>query len=730
MQTSIIDDTDATTTLTRSHSYDSYGRLSSTTYPSGVEVDYEYNLYGYLAKLKHGSTALVEIDAQTAYGQSTQETYGNGVTTTREFDALGRLKEIETALGATKIQNNTYGWRSDGSLEHRIAGAAGDLPRREETFDDDYLNRLTAATTGNRTLSFDYDLRGNLKQKTSTVTADIDVTSYALASGSNRLSSAVIEDVENERVAHNFMYDSSGHITHYDACSDGAAACADADDTFIEWNARGLATEVTLGAADPTPTAREVFFYGPDGARYFRKSVWKEEENVEDLVVEDLVYVTPVQRATITMTVTKTTRTYYAGAYEKTVTVGGDTVEGTRIGDSVVHVKTTPESASILVTNPLVTTESVFEYLHRDHLGSVDAVTDADGNELVVLGHDPYGERRKSDWTAQLTPAETETLRSEHGERVSRGFTGHEHLDRTGLVHMNGRVYDPRLARFLSPDPIAGDPTSSQSWNLYSYVGNNPLSFVDPTGESAHPPEEEIVVTARRLPQWNPWDDYGWWDYYWWGVRNSFWNYYSWYEDSLAESIRSDAKRLLEAPDQSVADQPAYSATSANRTAFQQELNALEAKVILSEEPTYDSPDEAARAVLDIVAPLSKKYNLEVGGNIYEKQRKTRTGILMKSKYGYTIPRIGSSGSAPRIGIHSPGYHTHPSGRLIFSNDAYNQGKMFERRGDARWVFKNKQLLYLGVLENSTGNVLVGVCEPGACPLAKWRGTHPSRTVP
>ena len=47
---------------------------------------------------------------------------------------------------------------------------------------------------------------------------------------------------------------------------------------------------------------------------------------------------------------------------------------------------------------------------------------------------------------------------------------------------MNGRVYDPRLGRFLSPNPIVGDPTSSQSWNLYSYVGNNPLSYVDPTG--------------------------------------------------------------------------------------------------------------------------------------------------------------------------------------------------------------------------------------------------------
>ena len=126
-------------------------------------------------------------------------------------------------------------------------------------------------------------------------------------------------------------------------------------------------------------------------------------------------------------------------------------MERVRIGDSVVHVKTTPASM-------MPTAESVFEYVHRDHLGSVEAVTDQAGNELVVLGHDPYGERRKPDWTGQLTKAEIETLLGAHGERVSRGFTRHEHLDRTGLIHMNGRMYDPRLGRFLSPDPIVGDP--------------------------------------------------------------------------------------------------------------------------------------------------------------------------------------------------------------------------------------------------------------------------------
>jgi RHS repeat-associated protein len=63
-----------------------------------------------------------------------------------------------------------------------------------------------------------------------------------------------------------------------------------------------------------------------------------------------------------------------------------------------------------------------------------------------------------------------------------RGFTGHEHLDDVGLIHMNGRVYDPVIGRFLSADPIIQFPRSTQGLNRYTYVNNNPLSFTDPSG--------------------------------------------------------------------------------------------------------------------------------------------------------------------------------------------------------------------------------------------------------
>lgn len=65
-----------------------------------------------------------------------------------------------------------------------------------------------------------------------------------------------------------------------------------------------------------------------------------------------------------------------------------------------------------------------------------------------------------------------------------RGYTGHEHLDEVGLIHMNGRIYDPLIGRFLQMDPIIQDPYASQSFNRYSYVMNNPLMYTDPTGYS------------------------------------------------------------------------------------------------------------------------------------------------------------------------------------------------------------------------------------------------------
>jgi RHS repeat-associated protein len=74
---------------------------------------------------------------------------------------------------------------------------------------------------------------------------------------------------------------------------------------------------------------------------------------------------------------------------------------------------------------------------------------------------------------------------------VRYGFTGHEHDDRH-LVNMRGRIYDAQLGRFLSTDPIIGHLLDGQSYNSYSYVLNNPLSFTDPAGLQGLPSQSRI----------------------------------------------------------------------------------------------------------------------------------------------------------------------------------------------------------------------------------------------
>ena len=62
-------------------------------------------------------------------------------------------------------------------------------------------------------------------------------------------------------------------------------------------------------------------------------------------------------------------------------------------------------------------------------------------------------------------------------------ITGHEHLYAFGLINMNGRMYDPLLSSFLSPDNYMQDPTTQQGFNRYAYCMYNLLKYVDPSGE-------------------------------------------------------------------------------------------------------------------------------------------------------------------------------------------------------------------------------------------------------
>jgi RHS repeat-associated protein len=124
--------------------------------------------------------------------------------------------------------------------------------------------------------------------------------------------------------------------------------------------------------------------------------------------------------------------------------------------------------------NGVVQARDDSRYFHRDALGSIDTITDARGQVIDRMAYTPFGEARP------VMPRfiDQPTLATFN----NRGFTGHEQLDDIGLIHMNGRVYDPKLGRFLSADPHVQAPNNSQSYNRYSYVVNNPLKYADPSG--------------------------------------------------------------------------------------------------------------------------------------------------------------------------------------------------------------------------------------------------------
>jgi RHS repeat-associated protein len=117
-------------------------------------------------------------------------------------------------------------------------------------------------------------------------------------------------------------------------------------------------------------------------------------------------------------------------------------------------------------------------YLATDHLGSTDVITTTAGVQSVNMSFTPFGERKGADGVTPLTAAEETAFKNV----TRRGFTFHEHLDEVQLIHMNGRVYDPAIGRFMSPDPFVTSPFNGQSFNRYSYVRNNPLSRIDPSG--------------------------------------------------------------------------------------------------------------------------------------------------------------------------------------------------------------------------------------------------------
>ncbi|WAC71383.1 IS5 family transposase [Roseateles sp. SL47] len=124
------------------------------------------------------------------------------------------------------------------------------------------------------------------------------------------------------------------------------------------------------------------------------------------------------------------------------------------------------------------------EYWHKDSLGSLMATTDHRGVVTARYSYDPFGKRRQANGTYDAAGVLVVDWVAAANYGTDRGFTGHEHLDDVGLIHMNGRIYDPTLGVFLQADPMIQSADDLQNYNRYGYCFNNPMTCTDPTGYS------------------------------------------------------------------------------------------------------------------------------------------------------------------------------------------------------------------------------------------------------
>ena len=378
-----------------------------------------------------GSTCtLWTANTTNGFGEVTQETLGNGVVTNRSFDAVTSWLSKATAGvgGGASLLNQSYTQDLDGNVMERQDNNQG----LTENFFYDADERLTCATltSGCTTPTFVYDGGaagpGNITTQTGVGTYTYPAAGSARPHAVTSLS-GTLNGISNP----SFVYDANGNMTN--------RASSTQNVTWSSYNYPSV-----ISASDITGTEEVQLFYGPDRQR------WQQIYTLPGSPTEKTFYIGGLMDLVFSNSTTDYRHYIYAGTepiavYSRTA-AGGVTMR----------------------------------YMFEDHQGGVSAIASASGGVDVNESFSAFGARRNpATWVGAPSAADLNTIAG-----LSRqGYTMQTWLGQSmGLNHMNGRVQDAILGRFLSPDPHVPDPSNAQSYNRYSYVNNNPLTNVDPSG--------------------------------------------------------------------------------------------------------------------------------------------------------------------------------------------------------------------------------------------------------
>jgi len=473
-------------------SYDSLGRVQSQTYPTGVQVGYSYtSQLGFLEKLLLNTpatvtplpnasgqtaanasltagTALWQAQVVGAWGKVEQQRYGNNVTNKAAFEAAtGRITDLTAAASGSSTNNvlaQRYAWDSLSNLQSRAdANGDGNTQAVSETFGyDAQVNRLIAYTVSapaipnlSRTVALQYNALGMLLYKSDAANYTYNAQGGAAGSKPHALQS--VAGVTNS----GYYYDDNGNLIRADAgkyrnlsytsfnLPDGGNGLQGANGLpkygwqYDENHARIRETH------QDSSGSRTTWYLHPDN----QGGLGFESETAPNGLVSNRHY----------------------------LTAGGQVI------GVLVRTGALPTLSANQTTPPALTSTTLVkvEYWHKDHLGSLITTTDHAGAVTARYAYDPFGKRRYTSGTYDPFGALIVDWVSNQNAGTDRGYTGHEHLDDVGIVHMNGRLFDPNLGVMMQADPLIGDPGNLQNYNRYGYCFNNPLSCTDPSGYDA-----------------------------------------------------------------------------------------------------------------------------------------------------------------------------------------------------------------------------------------------------
>ncbi|NJK93544.1 MAG: hypothetical protein HC905_00205 [Bacteroidales bacterium] len=414
------------------------GLLNNIAYPGGNET-YTYDTYGRLTNVQQTVNDGSASTYSTGYGYDNQNrittvTYPSSFAVTNVFNTNGYLSEVKRSDNNATIwkanQMNSFGIYSQYQFGNNLTTYKTYSPLG-------VLQSIQTGTVQSLTYSFDPGTM-NMTGRNDILRGLSEAFSY---DNLNRLTSITGPSAQSS------TFDDKGNITWKTDVGNYSYATLPHAVSGVQ-NASGLIPSTTQKISYTCFNKVDTILEGVYRLKVFYGST--RQRNSAKLY----------QNGTLQKTI------HYVGNYEKEVG-GGNTRQ--------LHYITGGDGLAAIyeINNG---TGNMY-YLHSDHLGSYDVITNSGGTVAQYYSFDAWGRRRNpSNWS--YAGISSSFL-------FNRGYTGHEHLDAFGLINMNGRMYDPLISRMLSPDNFVQSSNYTQGFNRFVYGNNSPLMYTDPNGELA-----------------------------------------------------------------------------------------------------------------------------------------------------------------------------------------------------------------------------------------------------